>query len=145
MKPQWFLVLAVSLLLAAQTPKEDASKDDLKKLEGTWEVVQMERAGRALSSEQVKSLNFQVTFKEKQIRSRTGSITTEGTYQIDATKSPRTIDVTDRAGKLERGIYKLDDDTLTVVTAPTGADAPTSLEPKSGSSQMLLVLKRVKP
>jgi uncharacterized protein (TIGR03067 family) len=146
------LILAVGLLLAADDPKDEAKekavKEELKKLEGSWEVVQMERAGERLPPEKVKALNMQMIFKEKQVFSKIGGAiggtATEASYQIDPTQEPKTIDVTDKNKDLSRGIYKLDGELLTVCSARPGRDRPTEFKTSPGSDQLLLVLKKVK-
>lgn len=72
----------------------------------------------------------------------------EGTYTIDASKSPVTIDMKPAAGRYEGktllGIAKVDGDTLTVAFAEPGKDRPTSFESKAGGGVVVAVHKKAK-
>ncbi|QJW96133.1 TIGR03067 domain-containing protein [Frigoriglobus tundricola] len=70
---------------------------------------------------------------------------TTGTYTIDATKSPITIDMQPKGGtydgKTLHGIAKLDGDTLTIAFAEPGKDRPTKFE---GAGVVMAVCKKAK-
>jgi uncharacterized protein (TIGR03067 family) len=72
----------------------------------------------------------------------------EGTFTIDAKKSPATLDFaadgTVGKGLTIAGIYKVEGDTLTVCLA-IGDTRPEKFESPAGARLMLMTLKRAKP
>lgn len=76
------------------------------------------------------------------------SLPIEGTYTVDATKSPVTIDMKPAAGRYKDktllGIAKLDGDTLTVAFAEPEKPRPTTFESKAGSGVVVAVHKKAK-
>jgi uncharacterized protein (TIGR03067 family) len=72
----------------------------------------------------------------------------EGTFTIDARKSPATLDFaadgTVGKGLTIAGIYKVEGDTLTVCLA-IGDTRPEKFESPAGARVMLMTLKRAKP
>src|SRR5262245_41243290 len=110
MRTRLIVIAAVALCLAADAPKDDAKKDQ-EKLQGEWTLVSGERDGETLPEDLVKSLKRTVT-GDKVAVSRDGQDLSKGTFTLDPSKKPKTIDV-----KLEgsdqpvQGIYEIDGDT----------------------------------
>jgi uncharacterized protein (TIGR03067 family) len=73
---------------------------------------------------------------------------TTGTYTLDTTKSPITIDFKPKGGNYDGktllGIVKVEDDTLTIAFAEPGKDRPTKFESKEGSGVVLAIHKKSK-
>lgn len=73
---------------------------------------------------------------------------TTGTYKIDTTKSPITIDMMPKGGTFDGktllGIAKLDGETLTIAFAEPGKDRPTAFESKEGSGVIIAIQKKAK-
>lgn len=136
-------VLCAMALVAADDPKKETS------LKGTWLAVSMKQAGKALPDEALK--DFKCKFEEKSYSNVVnGETIEEGDYTFDDSKSPKTIDFDIKKGhdegKKQVGIYKIEDDKVTMVLAMPGEkDRPTSFEPKEGSDVFEVVLKREKP
>lgn len=99
---------------AAGQPKKSAkAEDDLAKFQGTWQVVSFHINGEQADIG-IKSLRL--TFKNKAASSRfekkDGTTGEEKmTFDIDATKSPKEITISDERIVL-RGIYRFDKDKL---------------------------------
>lgn len=73
---------------------------------------------------------------------------TSGTYALDTTKSPATIDLVVKGGtydgKTLLGIAKIEGDTLTVAFAEPGKDRPSKFESTAGSGTVVAVHKKAK-
>src|SRR5258707_8724911 len=124
MKWQVLVALAVGLLVAADTPKEDpAKKKDQEKLQGTWQAESFEADGNPLPEEAVKACKF--TFKDEKYTFEPGDVTETGTWKLDSGKDPATVDLKIGDGpdkdKTQLGIYKVDGDMLKFCFAQAGA------------------------
>src|SRR5262249_37313816 len=118
--------------------------DDRKQMEGKWNGVSyLEADGKALTG---KDLQMSVEFsKDKFVVKDSGGIQLEGTWNLDATKRPKEIDMKVNDATLV-GIYEANGETLKLFFDGTGKERPTSFKdaPKPGSGQRLVVLKRNK-
>jgi uncharacterized protein (TIGR03067 family) len=141
------LLLAAAGLLVAADKADDASKKDLERLQGDWRVASQTIDGNKLSDDEsqgifrtVKDTTYTVFFFEKQVG--------KGTFTIDATKKPKTIDSRPETPGKESppmlGIYELDSDTLRTCYAPAGKERPKAFESKPDSGLTLTVWKREK-
>src|SRR5262249_26207484 len=138
--------LCFALLLVAADKKEDASKKDLTAMQGDWAAEKMVRDGMALPDDDVQALfrtvkgNAYTVFR---FRKKLGS----GTFKLDASKSPRQIDITPDGvpkGTVFQGIYKLEKDTLTICFAGPKGKRPTAFASKEDSGVTLTVWKKEK-
>ncbi len=108
--------------------KEDGVKEEMKRLSGLWLLDRTENGDftttvngffPALFLEGDKVTQGRMFPGEKEI-DKSGS----GTFKIDASKTPKTIDITLKEGEKETtqlGIYKLDGDALVISLAEAGA------------------------
>jgi uncharacterized protein (TIGR03067 family) len=144
-------VLVAGLLLgAAPAPKEDDAKKDTEKLQGTWQVTSVEERGRSRLQREAITV-----FIDKETMTVTigGEMDFKGTFKLDPSKKPKTIDVTiaesrrdKEKGKVLHGIYEVDKDTLKWCMAePDGTDRPKEFSTKEGINHMLVKLKKDKP
>jgi uncharacterized protein (TIGR03067 family) len=71
-----------------------------------------------------------------------------GTYKLDTTKTPITVDLTAKGGtydgKTLQGIVKVDGDTMTIAFAEPGKERPTKFESTKGSGVVVAVFKKAK-
>jgi uncharacterized protein (TIGR03067 family) len=148
------LVLAVGLLFAtialaaATVADEAADKKDKEKLQGTWTAVSGEKEGK----EDPEAKEHTLVFDGDKFSVKKGDkIVVRGTFKIDASKSPKTMDIEisegpeDVKGKTAQAIYALDGDDLTwCVAEPGSSDRPEKLATKEGVKHMLVKLKREK-
>jgi uncharacterized protein (TIGR03067 family) len=140
-----WLILGTGLVPAFAQPAEEAHK----KLQGTWRATQAERDGRTADDVVGHRLSF--TGNRFQIQSKDGKPLYAGTVRVDPRAKPTAIDFehTEAAlkGKVWKGIYALDADTLTICDNAPNLDKgrPAAFEAKSGSGYVLIRFKREKP
>jgi uncharacterized protein (TIGR03067 family) len=129
-----------------ETQSLNAIAEEMAKLQGTWKQIGYERegvkepiddeAGWAPRSTFVGD-TFVVTLAD-------GTIPIRGTYKLDPTQSPKTVDWTDThgedAGKTLLAIYRLDGDRFTFCAAYPGQERPTVFS--TGPGQVLRVHER---
>lgn len=146
------IFLSVSLLLGADTQKDDAVKAETKNLQGTWSVVSAEREGNKVPDDEIKKTTL-VIKGDKLIARKTENTPkpeekiTEMSFTLDPTKNPKWIDVTytsgERKDESSQGIYEVKGDTLKICMS-RAATRPMEFETKPESQRHLMILKREK-
>ncbi len=139
----FLLVCSLAALAADDPPK----KDDAESLKGTWKAVSVKEGGRTVPEDFVKSMTF--NFDGKKYVQKVQDQSEEGNYSIDASQSPKTIDLDIKTGndqgKKQIGIYKIEDGKLSFVVAKAGStDRPKSFKPEAGDDVIEFVLEREK-
>ena len=139
------LVILMGLCGRGDSPDGDAAKKDLELMQGDWAAASMVRDGVSFPDEEaqayfrtVKGDHYTVFYFRK--------VLGKGTFRLDATKQPKTIDfVPDApmgAGKPMRGVYEISAKTYRICVAPPGKDRPTEFSAKEGSGHTLTVWER---
>src|SRR5688572_611026 len=127
-----WLILGTWLLPAFAQPAEQAPKS----LQGTWTATKAERDGKAADDVVGNRLSF--TGKRFQIQSNDGKPLYAGTVRVNPSAKPATVDFENTEGaaegKMWKGIYKLDGDTLTICDNAPNSDKerPAAFEAKKG-------------
>ena len=115
--------------------RDDASKDDLKKLQGRWQPVTIISNGELQKPEKrsiwVISGNkvFYPSFK------------TEDEIKLDPSKTPKEIDIRVEGDKTFEGIYAIEEDRLKLCIDVEGKGRPSAFESKPGSGHRLLTIE----
>jgi uncharacterized protein (TIGR03067 family) len=141
----WLILLGTWLVPAFAQPAEEAQK----KLQATWAATTAERDGKAADDVVGRRLSF--TGNRFKIQSKDGKALFAGTVRVDPSAKPAAIDFEHREvvlkGKVWKGIFALDGDTLTICDNAPNLDVgrPTAFEAKSGSGYVLITFKRAKP
>ena len=139
------LILGTGLVLAFAQPADDAQQ----KLQGAWTATKAERDGNAADDVVGHRLSF--TGNRFQIQSKDGKPLYAGTVRVDPSAKPAAIDFehTEGAlkGKVWKGIYALDGDTLTTCDNAPNQDKgrPAAFEAQRGSGYVLISFKRAEP
>jgi uncharacterized protein (TIGR03067 family) len=139
----------VGLLILTGPAFADTAEEAQKKLQGAWSATAAERDGQAADYVVGHRLTF--TADRFQIHDKDGKLVYEGTFRLDPTAKPAAIDFEqtggDLKGKVWKGIFKVEGDTLTTCDNAPDVDKgrPTEFQAKSGSKYVLITFKRAKP
>jgi uncharacterized protein (TIGR03067 family) len=125
-----------------------AAAEDAKQLEGTWQIISAQRNGQ----DAPKIKEHQIVLEREKFRVLLGDkVVYQGTYSIDTSKKPATIDFKNTEG-LDKGqtwlgIYQLDKGMLTICDngADTTRPRPTKFQSDPDSGVVVVVCKKVKP
>jgi uncharacterized protein (TIGR03067 family) len=141
------MLLVIGFLVAADEPKSDATKTDLERLQGDWGAVAMTRDGQAFPDEDVQAL-FRTMKGDQYTVFRFRKVIGSGTFKLDASKKPKTIDLqaASAAAKIQpiKGIYDFDGDTWKICYGSPGKERPKEFTAKEGSGDTLAVWEREK-
>ena len=147
MKMRLPLLLTALLLLAADAPKEDAKKEQ-DKFQGTWKPVTAERNGENAAPEAMEKLRVLFAGDKLSMRDSDQGPREVATFKLDPAAKVKAIDLMltsgPEKGKTSLGIYAWDGDNMKLCIAKPGSDRPTEFATKTGSEQLLLVLKKEK-
>ena len=140
------LVLALSLLAGAEAAKEDESKKDQEAIQGDWAQQSMVVDGAKVPDDEAQAL-FRSMKDNKYTIYQFKKVIGKGTFKLDASRKPKTIDATTTAGGRSLtllGVYELDGDSLKLCFAPPGKPRPSDFTSKKGSEHRLSVWEREK-
>ena len=153
-------VLVVGSLVAVSGRRPDAraddpapsprqlAKDDLKKLQGAWTCVAMEREGDELPPDSFKG-SMAVYEDDRITLYRDGEVFRRGIITLDPAKLPKKLNTWDLGGPYEDqtvpGIYEVDGDTLKICFSRPNAERPAEFTTKKAPGFLYCVYKRKKP
>jgi uncharacterized protein (TIGR03067 family) len=136
--------LLAGLLVAPSPARADDKKDDLAPFQGTWKVVKAVVGGKVQDG-----VKLQFTFSGAKADYVEGDPATgkkgTGSIKIDATKTPREIDLFAEKGEKSPGIYKFEDKNakLVICFVKGGDKRPTEFASDDGSEVIVLTLEKV--
>jgi uncharacterized protein (TIGR03067 family) len=146
MGPVRTFFISGGLPMAADDAKKDPLDEEYAKFEGTWQIVSLELDGMKLPEETIKDSRLIIKGKEFTMKEKIA--TYKGTFTIDASMKPKTIDLKftegPEKGNTSLGIYELDGDDLKLCLTITAKDRPAEFATKAKSGLGLEVLKREK-
>ena len=125
-----------------QVVAADGKKPDRELLQGEWKIATAKMDGR----DQEPMVGSLVSFTGDTVKTM---VSPPGTFKLDATATPRHIDVVITEGRQDKqgkylGLYKLDGDRLTLhISHPDGA-RPADFENRDGDHTILMIMERVK-
>jgi uncharacterized protein (TIGR03067 family) len=117
----------------------------LEEMQGTWQLVEGVKDGTTMSQEEVEKM--QLTIDGNTFSMAGASEADSGTFTIDTSVTPHTIDITHsegpHAGETCLGIYKVEGDKQTAAFTRPGEERPTEFASTPGSGVMLQVWERI--
>lgn len=141
MKIRSLLVLAIVVAMGA-APRPEGKKEDKDAVQGSWTFASGEHNGQP-PTDDVKAMRL--TFKDDRLTATLREeVKEEGKFRLDPAKKPKEMTFTPSQGKVVRGLYELDGDTLKLCLGPPDGDFPTEFSGREGTRCAVLVLKRVK-
>src|SRR5438128_10673746 len=139
MKCRSLLLVGVVFLLAADDAKDEMKKE-LAHLEGTWKFISIETDKMKLAEDALKEPRLKLMGDKFTVTENPQAVF-GGTFKVDPSKKPKTIDVTftdgPEKGKVFQGIYELEGDTYKVCMNQEGKTRPTEFAVKPGSGFVL--------
>ena len=146
MKTKLLSLAALMLFAVVAFAQEEAKNGDLPKFQGKWAIASVVADGKELPADVVKV--FTMTFKDDTYRVVIGKEKTEGTFTLDASKKPKTIDIVPDSGpdrgKKQPGIYEFDGDKIKICAAQPNKERPTTFDTKDKTGYTLMILRREK-
>ena len=124
----------------------DAAEEDLKKLQGVWEVAGGEINGSVISESDIPSIILTITNQSYRVERDGG--TDRGAFTLDPSKQPKHMDIRpdsgDDAGNKMLAIYEIGADSFRVCYASPGEDRPTAFATEPDSRRLVINYKRKK-
>jgi uncharacterized protein (TIGR03067 family) len=137
------LMLVINAQAMADVPSSNASKVDLDQMQGSWQAIAMERDGLKIPEDDAQALFRTVKGNEYTVY-RYDQAVGKGTFQIDATKKPKTIDAAPAKGKPMLGIYEINGNIFKVCFAMPGQMRPTDFTTAEDSGRTVTIWEREK-
>src|SRR5437870_1286488 len=114
MMHQVMLFGLATFVAVATSAEDDQNKKDLAAFQGNWAMAALEIDGKQTPDDKLKETTL--TIKGNRYIVKTGGSTYEMTFELDASKKPRTIDMMATEGvnkdKVHHGIYVIEKDTF---------------------------------
>src|SRR5258707_13029572 len=93
MRRQFLMVLAAGVLLAAD---KDDTKKELDKFQGSWKFESIEVEGMKMPADALKDVRL--VLKGDHFSMKEGTTPATGTFKVDVSKKPKTIDISFEEG-----------------------------------------------
>jgi uncharacterized protein (TIGR03067 family) len=138
-------ILPLAALLLAACARGEDKKDGTN---GTWLVTGFEVAGKKATDEELKKGPSKLTLADGKFTVVVGDMSLTGTYKVDTSKTPHTVDVTHadgpHKGETWMGIAEVKGDTMRACYDTTGKSRPTSFDTKDKPGFVCVEYKRGK-
>jgi uncharacterized protein (TIGR03067 family) len=138
------LGLALTAITISAADGDDATREELKKLFGTWQLVSAVKDGTETPNEIVQKIRVVIEDGKHSVYFGDEVVAKQIPFTIDPTTTPKSTTDTLPEGRQIKGIYKLDGDMLTSCVGEVDAARPSEFVSKAGSGQTLREFKRVK-
>jgi uncharacterized protein (TIGR03067 family) len=140
-----FFIAALGFVASAEQPNAGLL-DDAIALQGAWGFATLELDGKPIPEQAIAGSRLEIAGNK--FTHTTGDVVYKGTFKVDATLKPKTIDLMftegPEKGNTALGIYELNSDTWRICLTVTAKERPKEFATKSGSGLALETLKRKK-
>jgi uncharacterized protein (TIGR03067 family) len=140
------VVLLTLLILAAPVYSQEGDAA-ASALQGTWKLRSVTVGGKVQQPPADVAEKMRFVFEGKTLTIKGGPDgNIDATFEVDAAKKPAQITIQPPKGdaKEVRGIFKIENNKLTICAARDKGERPTEFVSKEGSDIGLMVLERVK-
>jgi uncharacterized protein (TIGR03067 family) len=132
-----------------QQMAEEKARQELERLQGTWEAVAVERGQQPLDSDHVRDLNLTLVVRGDRWTLQTqGVVEQAGRVSVDPTRTPRALDFWVQEGlaadKTIPGIYELRGDSLEICYGDLDQERPAEFKTRPNTTQAKILYQRVK-
>jgi uncharacterized protein (TIGR03067 family) len=142
-----FCLLLATAVFQPEPPGDKAFIEELKRLQGSWQVELQEENGEKLSADDLKGRTI-LFGKNAIVLMRNNQVLQISALKLDPSKSPRTANAMIVQGKqkgdIMLGIYALDGDVMKICFDPQGQERPKDFKTTAGSGHLLIVCKRIR-
>jgi uncharacterized protein (TIGR03067 family) len=132
------------LRLKTGSAAKEAAADPLAPLQGTWEIVSVEKEGSQLPQDDIAGMTVMISGSAYKLINKDN--VSKGTFSVNASKEPKQMDVHHQTengdAPMMAAIYEATADTLRVCYNPEGDTRPTSFSTKADSPFLSVVYKR---
>lgn len=149
--PSILVLLLVSPVFSQpkeKSAREEASRKELQKFQGTWSIESQELDGKPAKAEEIKTRTFFCGADVFVVRKGTEMLQL-GIQKLDPSKSPKTINATISKGLYQGetmlGIYEIDGDNLKVCFDIEGQNRPSEFKTSAKEGRFLATYKRIPP
>jgi uncharacterized protein (TIGR03067 family) len=109
-------------------------------MQGEWVPMEIVANGQPASAETLAAIK--VTIKDRGYVTERPNGQDEGTFKLDETSTPKSMDLTTGSGDEVRAIYEISGDTFRACYAIRDASRPTEFKSAEDSNHVLVVYKR---
>jgi uncharacterized protein (TIGR03067 family) len=133
----------ICFLLGAQAQQQDPAKEELAKLQGTWQMLSVEAGGKEMKGVKLET----IAIKGNKFTGL-GGASDSLTIRLDPTRKPKEIDlIREKDERKWMGIYSLEGDDLKLCMAlvAKGEEQKRPTDFDNNKVQMLITASRAKP
>jgi uncharacterized protein (TIGR03067 family) len=133
-----------NLRMRAGSAAKESAADPLAPLQGTWEIVSVEKDGSQVPQDDIAGMTVMISGSAYKLINKDN--VSKGTFSLDASKDPKQMDVRHQSENGDShsmpAIYEITADSFRVCYNPEGETRPTSFSTKPDSGFLSVSYKR---
>jgi len=138
----------VGLLVGGPVLDAHEQSPDVARMQGRWEVVELVEDGKVIPKEAIKEWlpsggKLEIADNAIIFQSPADGKRHVKLFSIDATQSPKGLEIVTKEGKDAWGILRIDEKQVVICLSDADAPRPTEFSAKEGSERLLMTLERV--